>query len=77
MNKMGMIIIPTLLIILRFKIYEFHEKPLINILVRIDWYFPGRPLVKNPSCNAGDASSIAGQGTKIPHAAGQLSPGAK
>ena len=30
-------------------------------------------MVKNPSCNAGGASSIPGQGTKIPHAAGQLS----
>ena len=31
-------------------------------------------MVNNPSCNAGDAGSIPGQGTKIPHAAGQLSP---
>ena len=31
-------------------------------------------MVKNPSCNVGDASSIPGQGTKIPHATGQLSP---
>jgi len=29
---------------------------------------------KNPPFNAGDASSIPGPGTKIPHAAGQLSP---
>ena len=29
-------------------------------------------MVKNPSCNAGNASSIPGRGTKIPHAAGQL-----
>ena len=36
--------------------------------------FPGGPVVKNPSCNARDAHSIPGQGTKIPHAAGQLSP---
>ena len=35
---------------------------------------PGGPVVKNPSCNAGDASSILGQGTEIPHAAGLLSP---
>ena len=33
--------------------------------------FPGGPVVKNPPCNAG---SIPGRGTKIPHAAGQLSP---
>ena len=30
------------------------------------------PGVKNLSCNAGDASFIPGQGTKIPHAVGQL-----
>ena len=36
--------------------------------------FPGSPVVKNPPYNAGDASLIPGQGTKIPHAAGQLSP---
>ena len=35
---------------------------------------PGGPVVKNPSCNAEDAGSIPGQGNKIPHAAGQLSP---
>ena len=31
-------------------------------------------VVKNPPSNAGDASLIPGQGTRIPHAAGQLSP---
>ena len=36
--------------------------------------FPSGPVVKNPPYNAGDAGSIPGQGTKIPHAAGQLSP---
>ena len=35
---------------------------------------PGCPVVKNPSCNAGDAGSIPGWGTKIPYATGQLSP---
>ena len=35
--------------------------------------FPGGPVVKNLPCNAGDVSSIPGQGTKIPHAPGQLS----
>ena len=35
---------------------------------------PGCPVVKNPSCNAGDAGSIPGWGTKIPRAMGQLSP---
>ena len=36
--------------------------------------FPGGPAVKNLPYNAGDVGSIPGQGTKIPHAAGQLSP---
>ena len=36
--------------------------------------FPGSPVVKNPPCNAGDTDSIPGGGTKIPHAAEQLSP---
>ena len=36
--------------------------------------FPGGPVVKNPPYKAGDAGSIPGQGTKIPHATGQLSP---
>ena len=31
-------------------------------------------MVKNLPSNAGDAGSIPGWGTKIPHAAGQLSP---
>ena len=31
-------------------------------------YFPGGPVVKNLPCNAGDAGSIPGQGTKIPRA---------
>ena len=31
-------------------------------------------MVKNPPSSAGDAGSIPGQRTKIPHAAGQLSP---
>ena len=36
--------------------------------------FPGGPVVKNLPSSAGDASLIPGQGTKIPHAVGQLSP---
>ena len=35
--------------------------------------FPGGPVVENPPCNAGDVGSIPGWGTRIPHAAGQLS----
>ena len=37
------------------------------------WDFPGGPVVKNLPCNAGDAGSIPGWGTKIPHTAEQLS----
>ena len=40
----------------------------------IFWDFPGGPVVKNPPSNAGDVGLIPGQGTKIPHATGQLSP---
>ena len=36
--------------------------------------FPGGPVVKNLPSNAGDTSSIPGRGSKIPHAAEQLSP---
>ena len=38
------------------------------------WDFPGGPVVKSLPCNAGDMSSIPGQGTKTPHAQEQLSP---
>ena len=34
--------------------------------------FPGSPLVKNPGANAGNMGSISGPGTKITHAARQL-----
>ena len=36
--------------------------------------FPGGPVVENPPSNAGDAGSIPGRGTRIPHAMGLLSP---
>ena len=36
--------------------------------------FLGGPMVKNPPSYAGDPASIPGQGTKTPHAVGQLSP---
>ena len=35
--------------------------------------FPGGPVVKNPPSNAGDEGLSPGQGTKIPHALGQIS----
>ena len=34
--------------------------------------FPGGPVVKNPPYKAGDTGLTPGQGTKIPHASGQL-----
>ena len=37
--------------------------------------FPGGPVIKTSPSNAGDKDSIAGWRTKIPHAAGQWSPG--
>ena len=36
--------------------------------------FPGGPGAKNLPSNAGDAGSVPGRGTKIPHALGQLIP---
>ena len=36
--------------------------------------FLGGPLVRNPPSNAGNVGVIPGGGTKIPHAAGKLSP---
>ena len=48
------------------------DKFFVFLVKRIYW--PGGPVVKNPPSNAGDAGSIPGQGTKIPHAAGQPSP---
>ena len=36
--------------------------------------FPGGPVVMNLPSKVGDVGSIRGQGTKIPHASGQLSP---
>ena len=37
------------------------------------WDEPGGPVVKNSPSNAADEGSVPGQGTKIPHAPGQLS----
>ena len=39
----------------------------------MSWDFPGGPVVKNLPSNARDTGSIPGWGTKISHAAGQLS----
>ena len=35
-------------------------------------YLPCGPVIKNLPSNAGDMSSVPSQGTKIPHATGQL-----
>ena len=35
--------------------------------------FPGASVFKKPPSNEEDSDSIPGQGTKIPHVAGQLS----
>ena len=45
-----------------------------NTKKKKQWDFSRSPVVENPSYNAGDAGSIPGRGTKIPHAAGKLSP---
>ena len=43
--------------------------------LRIKWWdLPGGPVVKNPTCDAGNASLIPGGGTKIPLPRGLLSP---
>ena len=36
--------------------------------------FPGGPVVKNLTCSTGHLGLIPGQGNKILHATGQLSP---
>ena len=45
-----------------------------TIKKQYSWDFPRGPVVKNPPYNAGDTGLTHGQGTKIPHATGQLSP---
>ena len=55
------------------EVQELPDKEFKITLLKILRDFPGRPVVKNPPSSAGDARSIPGQGTKIPHAAGQLS----
>ena len=51
--------------------WEFPGSPVVKTQCFRD--LPGGPVVKNPPYNAGDTGLIPGQGTKIPHAAGQLS----
>ena len=54
--------------------HNYHFFSVVKTFKIYSWDFPGGPVVKNLPYNTGDASSIPGQGTKIPHAAGQLSP---
>ena len=53
------------------KVVKSDNKYIFKILGRD---LPGGPMVKNPPSNAGDAGSIPGWGTKIPHTVGQLRP---
>ena len=55
--------------------FEIKKCEFFNFVLIQDCFrdFPGGPVVKNPPSNAGDVGLILGQGTKIPHAAGQLS----
>ena len=48
--------------------------PTIKGMSKKDRDFPGGPVVKNLSCNAGDLGSIPGWGTKDPNTMGQISP---
>ena len=52
---------------------DFSNFGVNETLKLVDRDLPGGPVVKNPPSNAGDAGSIPGRGTKIPHATGQLS----
>ena len=49
-------------------------KLILNIKRTHSWDFPGGPMVKNLSCNAGDLVPIEGQETKLQWAAKQPSP---
>ena len=46
---------------------------LVGVLKEACLDFPCGAVVKNPPANAGDTGSSPGRGTKIPHAAEQLS----
>ena len=46
----------------------------LNIKNGLGQDFEGGPVVKNLPANAGDVGLIPGQGTKIPHATGELRP---
>ena len=50
------------------------EKVARKIELLLPGNFPGGPVVKNSPCSTEDSGSFLGQGTKILHAAEQLSP---
>ena len=50
------------------------EEPLFKFFFKDFSNFPGGPVVKDLPSKVGDVGSIRGQGTKIQHASGQLSP---
>ena len=52
--------------------YFGHLMRRVHSLDNKDRDFPGGPVAKNLPSNAGDAGSIPGRGTKIPHAVEQL-----
>ena len=58
----------------RIKLRQVFQEPEKKRYRREAGGFPGSPVVKNLPSSARDAGSIPGWGTKIPHAAGQLSP---
>ena len=49
---------------------HLHQNPWsgMHLLKSTFWDFPGGPVVKTLSSNAGSAGSIPGRGAKIPHA---------
>ena len=65
---------PTTVIFVAFSFFTSNFKYIKYYNLRSIGDFPGGPVVKNPPSSAGDLGSIPGRGTKIPHAAGQLSP---
>ena len=60
--------------LLQQNISSVQKNPRNNIKISISGESPGGPVVRNPPSSGGDSGSIPGWGTKIPHAAGQLSP---
>ena len=57
-----------------FTIFGYSNSLRIHVSKARKREFPGVPVVKNSPSNAEDLGSIPGQGARIPHATGQLSP---